>query len=247
MTVTLQTNMLNGETTCLEVLDMETVKMIKDRLITEFKLNPTSKTKLICNDQELQDNQVAAQFPCHEVSIIVESIVETHGTVLMYNYEAHNYVATPWDFQPLDNLASTLKLPNFRTMCTTTRVYHGNRPQDFVPVQFYTVHYMLRDIANQLPKGPTLFNHYNGQFKSVYIWVDGVEKAPSVTTDINLLENVPQMDIGDFLIPLQLCMQTFQTITRAYQTHAFVLQNLNYMVTRHKDASRTQQQTFARD
>ena len=75
--------MLNGETTCIEVLDMETVKMIKHRLITEFKLNPTSKTKLICNDQELQDNQAVAQFPCHEVSIIAESIVDTHGAVLV--------------------------------------------------------------------------------------------------------------------------------------------------------------------
>ena len=53
--------------------------MIKHRLITEFKLNPTSKTKLICNDQELQDNQAVAQFPCHEVSIFVD----THGAVLV--------------------------------------------------------------------------------------------------------------------------------------------------------------------
>ena len=224
--VTLQANMLNGETTSLEVMDMESVKMIKDQLIIEFKLNPTSKTKLICGTQELQDNQFVAQFPCHDVTIIVESIVETQGVVLMYNYEAHNYVATPRDFQPLDKLAATLDLPNFRTMCTSTRVYHGNKPEDFVLVQFYTVHYRLHEIANQLPKGPTLFNHYDGQFKSVYIWVHGVEKPPSVTTDINLLQNVPHTDISDFIIPLQRCLQEFRTNIRTHHKHEVVLYNV---------------------
>ena len=72
-TVTLHATMLSGETACVEVMNIETVKMIKDQLMTKFKLIPTSQTTLICDNQVLRDNELVAQFPCHKVTIIVKN------------------------------------------------------------------------------------------------------------------------------------------------------------------------------
>ena len=72
-TVTLHANMLSGETASIEVVDIETVRMIKDQLKTKIELAPTSQTILICDNQVLRDNQFVAQFPCHKVTIVVAS------------------------------------------------------------------------------------------------------------------------------------------------------------------------------
>ena len=43
-TVTLHATMLSGETACVEVMNIETVKMIKDQLMTKFKFIPSTST-----------------------------------------------------------------------------------------------------------------------------------------------------------------------------------------------------------
>ena len=71
-TVTLHANMLCGETACIEVMNIETVNMIKDQLKTKLEVAPASQITLICDNQVLRDNEFVAQFPCHKVTIVVE-------------------------------------------------------------------------------------------------------------------------------------------------------------------------------
>ena len=156
---------------------------------------------------------------------------EISGTILLYNWtmdaaNATTAMASCDDLQALDEKAKSMSLPNLTAMCTSTIVCHGNKANDFVPVQVCQVNKKLHTLNNELSTQPRLFNHYQGQHRSAYVWVPGVRKPPSVTHGTNLLENVAASDLVNLLNPLQDCVRALRHNALAPRKHLAVCNRL---------------------